>query len=477
MSYYMTDNVLGKQKQDTERYKATRKPVLLDFAEYISNLDPEVRKLRHVMIHPTQDNREYAFWNDSISQSFTYITAYTIIGNGLKVHCDNKRAKQLINDFNEEINVRHQHIEDYIVSSWLDEIIHANSYWRHDFNKDYNCGVDIQRLDPKTITKIRDPKYGWTKLIQKVGSYHAHRSKAAFYSKASESDMKIGLYPHQTREIHIPDEPIRLTRTNFFHRPPIGSALHYITYKRWILYFMRKYSQKYWAPFLLFFVGDTKSNYYPDTDDEMQDAIDDIVDIIPELGNWGGAALPGNVHVEELGKGSSRSSEIYVTYINALDKQIMMSIFASMGLRESSGSELATQRGLREGFLTFLRGMRRKYARILDRFYSKCLCPVNGIHVSPSDITIEWDPLAFEASETLMNAISMGVQTGMFVDRNEVRRAGSKIWDWLQPVDANERIDFDIIKNPQQMPKDNQSSTATRMNEYNLKKGYYIGQP
>jgi hypothetical protein len=472
----MTDNILGKPKSEENKYKPTRKPVLLDFAEYISNLDPELRKLRHVMVRPTQDNREYAFWNDSISQSFSYITAYTIIGDGLRIRSNNKRAEKLIKDFNEEINVRHQHIEDFIVSSWIDEIVHANSYWRHEFNKDYNCGVDIQRLDPKSIVKVRDPKYGWTKLIQKVGIYKSHRSKAAFYSKASKDDMKIATYPYHTREVHIPDEPIRLTRTNFFYRPPIGSALHYITYKRWILYFMRKYSQKYWAPFLLFFVGDTKSNYYPDTPNEMQTAIDDIADIIPEMSNWGGAALPGNVQVEELGKGSSRSSEIYVTYMNALDKQIMMSIFASMGLREASGTELATQRGLREGFLTFLRGMRRKYARTLDRFYSKCLCPVNGIHVSPSDIEIEWNPLKFEPSEEMMNAINLGVKTGMFVDRNEVRRAGSQIWKWLDPIDKDEMIDFEIIKTPQMMLQNNQSSTADRINEYNRKKGYYIGQ-
>jgi len=474
----MTDNILGKTKKDEERYKPSRKPVLLDFAEYISNLDPEIRRLRNVMIHPTQDNREYAFWNDSVSQSFTYITAYTIIGDGLRIHCPNKRAKEIIEGFNEEINVRHMNIEDYIVSSWIDEIVHANSYWRHDFNKDYNYGVDMQRLDPKTIVKVRDPKYGWTKLIQKVGQYKAHSSKAAFYSNATEKDLNITTYPYSTREIHIPDEPIRLTRTNFFYRPPIGSALHYITYKRWILYFMRKYSQKYWAPFLLFFIGDTKSNYYPDTDDEMQEAIDEVTNIIPDMSNWGGAAFPGNVRVEELGKGSSRSSEIYVTYMDALDKQIMMSIFASMGLRESSGNELSTQRGLREGFLTFLRGMRRKYASILDKFYTKCLLPTNGIKVSMGDVQIEWDPLKFEASERLMNAITSGVNTGMFVDRNEVRRAGSEIWRWLKPIDNNEKIDFDIIKNPQQMPMMNSSSsTATRINEYNQRKGYYIGQP
>lgn len=475
MPNYMTDNVLGKPKLD--RYKPTRKPILLDFGEYVSNLDPELKKLRHVMLRPTQDNREYAFWNDSISQSFSYITAYTIIGDGMRIHSTNHRAKELINDFNEEINVRGKHIEDYIVASWLDEIVHANSYWRIEYDKQYNCGVDIQRIDPKTITRLRDPKYGWTKLIQKVGQYKSHRSKAAFYANASDKDLKLVSYPFKTKEIHIPDEPVRLLRTKFFYRAPIGSALHFIAYKRWITYFMRKYSQKYWAPFLLFLIGDPKTNFYPDSPEEMQSAIDDVVEIIPELSNWGGAALPGNVRVEEIGKNSSRSSEIYVTYMEALDKQIMMSIFASMGLREASGSEMATQRGLREGFLTFLRGMRRNYARILDRFYTKALCKHNRINISPKEIQIEWDPLKFEPSAEVMTAIQMGVQTGMFTDRNEIRRAGSQIWGWLEPVDKNQRISFDIIKTPQMFPqKKPGTSTANRINEYNKKRGLYVGQ-
>lgn len=436
----ITENILGKRRD----FEPTRKPIIFKWEEDPASLDPELKKLKHVMIKDTPDNREYCFWTDSISQSFTYITAATIIGDGLRIRSDNAQAKRLIEDFNSEINVNRKSIEDYITSSWIDEVIHANSYWRVDLNKDYTYGVDIQRLDPKTILKIRDPKYGWLKFQQQVGNYKAYRSKASFYRRANKFDNIVTRYPYKNIEIDIPDEPDIVLRTSFFIKPPIGSALHWITYKRYIAYFMRKYSQKFWTPFVLFLVGDPMTNYYPDDDDVMQQQINDVAEVVPNITNYGGLVLPGNVRAVELGKSSAKSSEIYVTYLEAMDKQIMYSIFASMGMRDASGNEVSTQRGLRELYYQFLQGMRRKYKINMENFYARCLCKQNGINITSRDIDIEFSPLKFEASEEVMRSIDLGRKTGMFLDRNELRKAGQQVWTWLEPVGDgdNKKIDF-----------------------------------
>jgi len=438
----ITEDILGRNR----KFEPTRKPIVFRWEEDPSSLDPELKKLKHVMVKDTPDNREYCFWTDSLSQSFTYITAATIIGDGVRVRCDNSQAKRLIEDFNNEINVNRKSIEDYITSSWIDEIVHANSFWRVDLGKDYTYGVDIQRLDPKTIIKIRDPKYGWLKLRQQVGTYKSWRSKASFYRRASKYDNIITRYPYQSLEIDIPDEPDVILRTSFFIKPPIGSALHWITYKRYISYFMRKYSQKFWTPFILFLVGDPKTNYYPEDDDIMQDQINNVSEVAPNIVNYGGLVLPGNVRAEELGKNSARSSEIYVTYLEAMDKQIMYSIFASMGLRDASGNEVSTQRGLRETYYQFLQGMRRRYRIIMENFYARCLCPANNIKITPRDVALEFSPLKFEASEEYMRAVEIGRKTGMFLDRNEIRKAGKTVWSWLDPVSEadNKKVDFQI---------------------------------
>jgi len=436
------DDILGRKRT----FEPSRKPIIVSWDEDPSSLDPELKKLRHTMVRDTPDNREYCFWSDSISQSFSYITAATIIGSGLRIRCNNKKALKIIEGWNREINVNRKSIEDYITYSWIDEIVHGNSFWRIEFNQETPYGIDIQRLDPKTIIVKKDPKYGWTKLIQRVPNYKSYRSKSAFYKKMDfyNNLSDIPSYGYTVREIHIPDEPDVILRTSFFIRPPISSALHYISYKRYIMYFMRKFSQKFWTPFMLFLVGDPKTNYYPEQPEEMQEQIDNVAEVIPKIVNFGGLVLPGNIRAEEIGKMSARSSDFYVRVIDALDKQIMLAIFGSMGLRDSRGTELSTQRGIREGWYQFIQGIRRKYKVILENFYARCLLPANGINIKVDDIDIEFPPLKVEASEEYMRAVQLGRATGMFKDRNELRKAGQVIWNWLEELPKNPEIDFEM---------------------------------
>lgn len=442
----ISDHILGLQ-EDKRTYSASRKPIIVNYEEDKYALDPDLRKLKYTMIRPTPDNREYAFWNDSISQSFSYITSATIIGDGLRIRSTNQEAENLIKDWNTQINVNRKSIEDYITHSWIDEIVHAGSYWRVLRGPQYYGNVDIQRLDPKTLVRRKDPNYGWLKYIQRVPNYKSYRSKVSFYRNASKEEEVQVTYNQRTKEIHIPDEPEVLLRTNFFLKPPISSALHYITYKRWIAYFMRKYSQKHWAPFIVALVGDPKTNFYPG-EHEMQEEIDKVSEVIPKITNFGGVALPGDVSIKTLDSGSAKSAQIYVQYMEAMDKQIMMSIFASMGIREASGVEKTTQATLLESFLQFLKGMRRKYEISLKRFYAKCLCAENNINVSIHDIDIDWSPLRIENSLDLMKSIQIGVQTGMFADRNEVRKAGQTIYNWLEKLEGGDgdKIDFQLAQ-------------------------------
>jgi hypothetical protein len=420
-----------------------------------------MKKLKYVMINPDNvDNREFCFWNSSTARSATTITAATIVGDGLRVRCANEEARKIISGFNKEININGKSIEDYFDSSFIDEIVHAGSFWRVDNFKDLPYKIDIQRLDPKTLTKIKDPKYGYTKYIQTVANYKSYRSKKEFYRKAGRFDnLMITSYPKLGKEIHIQDEPSVLLRTSFFIKPPISPVVQYIGYKKFILYFMRKYSQRLWAPFLLLLAGDPKTNYYYDDPQDMQDAIDDLSEIIPEMVSFGGAAMPGNTVVHEIGKGSAKNSETFVKYIEALDKQIMLGIFSSMGLREASGTELATSRQLREGYNQFLLGLRRRYATRLTRFYTKALLPAHGIKLSMEDIEIDYSPLKTDSAAETMQAVQIGVDTGMFKDRNEVRKAGQILYPWLEQLIGveNNKLAFNTQS----------TQTIDRIKEYN----------
>lgn len=435
---------------DLNKIRASRKPLLLPLAELLTKLDPELAKLVKISIKDTARNRETAFWNDSLSQTLCEVTAAEIIGDGLKIRCDDKKAKDIILDFNMSINVKRATIEDYIKESWFDSIIHANSYWRVLLDKDYEFGVDIQRLDPKTIVVDNDPNYGWRVFLQRVGKYKSHRSKYAFYRekkkqfdfqeyRRNEYGQVIPVdYSQRNNVVFIPDEPHVILFTDFFKKPPIGSALHYIVYKKYIAIFMKKYSQKHWAPYILAFIGDPKSNYYPQTPEEMQESIDLVTKQIPKITSWGGAAFPGDTRIETLQSATRASSEIYVSYMQHMNKEIMWSLYGSMGLIDPKGEELATGRILEHGRFRFLKGIRRRYELKLINFYAYCLLPANGIKIKPRKIDIEFSTLRSDEPGALMNAVFQGRQAGVFKDKNELRKACQPVWDWLEELSAGE---------------------------------------
>jgi hypothetical protein len=68
-----------RDDKTTGEFLPSRMPVIIDSAPEDWELDPEVRRLTKLMIDPSPENCEKAFWGDSIATSFTYITAAVIL--------------------------------------------------------------------------------------------------------------------------------------------------------------------------------------------------------------------------------------------------------------------------------------------------------------------------------------------------------------------------------------------------------------
>jgi hypothetical protein len=444
----LTNNENGKPKRSM---RATREPIILKMDENMYDLDAVLKQMKYSMIKNTAPNREFAFYNDSISQTMTEITSAVMVGNGPHISIDHKlhgkEALEIIEDWNMEINVNGRTVEDYMRSVWFDEIVHADSFWRVAIDRKlYENRVDIQRIDPKTITKVKDPKKGWRALIQTVPNYKSYRTEAQFYKNVVKD--RIYLLPldivgnkgsRYKLDIMIPDKPNVVLRTSYFIKPPVGSILHFITGKRWTFYFMRKFAQKHWAPFLVALIGDPNSNFYPDEPEAMNEAIEYVQKILPKISNWGGVALPGIINLKTLDTQSAKSAQIYRDAIELYNKEIMWGLYASMAQRDASGNEQSTQRGILDAFYTFLETMRRKYSNTLTRFYSKCLLPAWGIRdIKQKDIKTEYDPLKKTGYLEIAQAIERLNTIGLFKDDIEARKAGSIVFAHLTALTEGE---------------------------------------
>jgi len=478
---------IRREKENKTEYLPSHKAITANIEVDKYELDKDLKNLQKVMIKINDVNLEEAFWNDSIATSFTDITAHVIIGDGLRIRLDkNEKAKKVIEEWNRRINVKRQTVESFLRDSWFDAIIHKHFMWRVDDRTPEYDNVDVQRLDPKSIEIREDPVMGYRKFIQHVSNYKYYRTKKQFYRQAGKDNehdwvkwnSKAINYGNNFRrtsnfanKIHIPDELNNVLYGDFFEKPPIANAMHYIVYKRWILWFMRKYSQKHWAPFIIIKIGDPKTSTYPTSPQEMQKAIDNASLFVKQITSFGGAAVPGDYTFETLEKQTSRSSEIYVTYIKELDKQIMYTIFGSMGQRDASGNELATGRILEKGWLRFIAGIRRQYELLLTDFYANVLLPYHGINnIEPTDIDIEWSNLIFEETLNLMKAIEVGVNSHIFKDINEARKAAQTSFPFLNALTDGlnknyEELRKDEIKQSSSMQ--NQESARERLVAYN----------
>ena len=444
----ITKNENGKP---TRAFKATREPIIMKIDEEYYDLDGILKQMKHAMIKNTAPNREFAFYNDSISMTMTEITSAVMTGTGPHVTVDRKHQKQyalnVIEDWNMETNVNGRTVEDWMRSAWFDEIVHADSYQRIAIDpKLYENRVDIQRIDPKTITKVKDPKKGWRALIQTVPNYKSYRTEAQFYKNVKKD--RLYLTPLQTYgnrglryklDITIPDKPNVVLRTSYFIKPPVGAILHFITGKRWTFYFMRKFAQKHWAPFLVAMVGDPNTNFYPDEPEAMDEAVQYVQKLLPRVSNWGGVALPGIITLKTLDTQSAKSAQIYRDAIELYNKEIMWGLYASMAQRDASGNEQSTQRGILDAFYNFLETMRRKYANTLTRFYANCLLPVWGIRdVKQKHISVRFDPLKRQGFLEVAQAIERLNNAGIFKDDNEARKAGSIVFAHLKALTEKE---------------------------------------
>lgn len=433
-------------RNPTTTYSA---PMLVDILNKVLQYGSESQAVYEVLrnsIPDTKNNRAILFWKDPVPVSFSSITAYTIIGNGMKIICDDTAQREkvidVITSFNNRINIGRQTIDDVFTRAISDNNIHAYSLWRLLYTDDSQVGIDMARVDPLTLDKGADDKKGWECYIQKPYTKNGtYASENSFYNAMKNSTLGTTSMistnsPMATMtNIIIPNNPEYVMEFEFYERPPISTVLDGLLYKQWILWYMKMYSDRYWSPFKVAYVGDPKT-IFPEDPTEMAKQIDDILMSLLHMRNFGSMATAGYNRIEELGKNSAASSEVYPGFINLLDKQTMYALSGSMGQRDASGNELAVSRILEQGWLRTNMGLRTRFNRAWTDFYINNLLPHNGITgITHQQLHLSFSPMEQISLADLMGAIEIGMKNAVFKDVNEPRSIMHEIWDNIANVD------------------------------------------
>lgn len=408
--------------------------------ESISNLfdiipsDNDLRNLWKTRVKDTPFNRELSFWCEPVVISFAYITAYTILGDGPKINCTDEDAKQISYEWFNKINYARETIDDLFVDSYVDNVIHGRSIWRNMFFEDAEHKIDTARLDPKSLTKKKNSVQGYEVYIQR-----ARKERKTFYSQSSyynywknmrystqdslfhENPQTSQLDKDKYEYIIIPNESEYLLELDFFRRPPISSVLNHMVYKRWILWYMKQYAERYWSPFKVGFVGDPKS-YMPDTPEVFKRERDVLFTALMKMKNFGVMATAGYNRIEEFGQGTAKSSGIFVDFANFMNEELMFALMGSMGIRSARGTELATGRVLEQGFLRYATGIRGRYARDIANHLVTQVLPANGVEISGRDLELRFSPIILESVDKVVSSVRDACECMIFEDWNEPRK-------------------------------------------------------
>ena len=408
--------------------------------------DPDLKKIIKTGVEDTHFNNEACFFLDSVAQSYAYIVAYTIIGNGLKITVPgNTEAENKIRDFNNHINLHSDTIDDYIIDKVIDNFIYGYDLWRVQ-----NEGgiIDLQRISPKTIEIKHDPVHGWRKFVQKQSGRASFKTYEAFLKEIIQLRKTDAAY------INIPDDPHVCIYSSFFRKAPMASVNHLIVYKRWILMFLRKYAERMWAPARVGYVGDPKTNFMPTGPEEMQESLQLLSESMLQLKNFSNVAIPGNYRIET--EDIKNNGEVYLAYIDMLNEEIMFGLFGSMGIRRTTTS-WKSNNIVDEAVIHVMYGIRREIEFALLRLYTNNLVP----DLKAEDMVFHWSPLRSSTVKEYTEAIEALSKIGAFKDSKEIRRASSIVFPFLAETELTDEESAKLWKYLVLMNAPSQPETTT----------------
>jgi len=439
-SYYKTYNI-------DRKYRNTAPRIIIDdvYKNIRIQLDREIKILKLQVPVDNRNNREWCYWAESTCQTFVNLISSSVVGSGLRVKCNkNKKAEEIIHQYNKRINGFGMSMEDLLHYAFIDNAIHGFSVWRI-MKIPEEPYVDLGRLDVNKVMPIPGEQKSWLKFILKdYYNESAPKTKREFlstsYSPSYEEETKE---PHQTGtliEWHIPVEST--LHLNLVSRPPMSSALQYVIFKRWILWFMRKCAEKAWMPPIIGTLGNKDKQFELSPDDE-DTQMRRFAKQLARLSSFGVMVKVFGEDVDTLqDKTSVQARQTFVEQIRLLDEQIIFAMGGTLGFTGVEKSEIGESRQKENMLIRAIQSHRTRIGNQLENFYINVLLPEHGINLKPGDLEMDWSHLKEDRNLEIVE-MAVSAYTEGLLGYEEARKILKTIWNFIDPEDKSALKDFD----------------------------------
>jgi len=341
-------------------------------------------------------------------------------------------AKDLVNDFFENINHKNETINTFILSSYLDNVVHGFSVWRYLYDSDSEFGFDVSRLDPRTLRIVEETSHGYMWIVQRA-SQHVRTKKDFFghlpwwgaYREGTIIWMKydrnyinfMRLFPHQP--------------------PPSVPLMPVILHKQALIYYIHLSANTSLNPMKVMKIGDTQSNIMPQSKPQWEHDFEEAERILRENAS-GDYIIPGYWDLDS-GKSQRAKMDDLVKELNYYDELIGIGVGLPLGLLRQTGVRLSTDSVLQTVWLQRIQSLRRTYRSSLKSMLELGLLPANGF--SGYKVKLNFPPLsAGGALDKAKTALTLA-QAGMWSSGAEARK-------WLktaieQMSDHDQKVPYD----------------------------------
>jgi hypothetical protein len=388
-----------------------------------------------------------------------------MVGRELRISTPSKKYQKRLDQFCTSVDTRGHTIEDLFMDTWTDNIIHADSFFRPWKTSEVKSGTDFSRVDPIQMREYKHPETGYTLFLQTGNTWSDDTLRTKTYKKFFKNFPITGIVLANKRVIvKIPNKIDKIVRFKYFKRPPMGPLVTLVVYKKWILWYMKKHSQKYWAPYTVAYLGD--KDYMPAAW-EMNKYGAKLRTELPKMYNFSGNVLPGWIRLEQLQSTSKGDAVIYPSYIELLDKQILNGLFGSMTQREGNTASGITKREVNRSWLMFCWYIRSQFERIIKPFLAEVLCD-GGVEVE--EITFEWSPLVVDSPIDVASAVERFSASGI-LDSKELRRIANTAHYFIDP---NKKVT--PHKMPDEKMAEKQLASQEKMGEKQIESGEKIAK-
>ena len=392
--------------------------------------DPDLKKFQKSFIEDTIVNKTLLALADNTATSYMGMAGSILFGDNITSEVNGingEKCKEVIDTWNDNINMKHETIEQFMRSSLIDAFINSEFLWRVYINKNAEKDdpkVDIQRVSMATLEKDEHETLGAIRWIQRATVFKKPTDKQRFYRRD----------PLETLErkeviVIIPNEINCCLHLKLFEHSPISTIIKELASKQWAYMFLRKFMEKFWAPFILAYVGDPKNGYMPKNSQEMKDQLTWAAGQIRMIRDFGGSAFPATMEVKPLETNIQKVSNIYLDTIDHLSKEIAIGLHGSITTRESEKSSKAGQDISFQGYLRGMRSIRENYNILLRRFYAYVLLPVYGYTgKKPTDIKLTFPEIQTDDIKKIAEAAEIAAKIGVFKDWAEIRKIFKHVW-------------------------------------------------